>query len=172
MAEFNTFLDYEKNPPFGYLQLKPHWTSTSNPSLESDHLLQEHFAIQKVFREAFFIMWPIHPSIRPSVHPIIHPWMASYMEENPKLMHRCVFIWWYILKNYNYKLHFQNLFIYHILHVVIGTLATENLDVCTACDPWNSNIQLTMVKDWRWQIYPNLVQCLTLTLVDCHAQSL
>jgi hypothetical protein len=24
MAEFKTFLDYEKNPPFGYLQLKPH----------------------------------------------------------------------------------------------------------------------------------------------------
>jgi len=25
-----------------------------------------------------------------------------------------------------------------------------------------------MVKDQRWQIYPNVVQCLTLTLVDCH----
>jgi len=25
-----------------------------------------------------------------------------------------------------------------------------------------------MVKDRRWQIYPNIVQCLTLTLVDCH----
>jgi hypothetical protein len=61
----------------------------------------------------------------------------------------CVCIWWYILQNYNYKLHFQNLFIYHIPHVSIGTLAAENLDVCTACDPWNSNIQLTMVKDRR-----------------------
>ncbi len=30
------------------------------------------------------------------------------------LMHRCVCIWWYILQNYNYKLHFQNLFIYDI----------------------------------------------------------
>jgi hypothetical protein len=28
-------------------------------------------------------------------------------------------------------------------------LAAENLDVCTACDPWDSNIQLTMVKDRR-----------------------
>jgi hypothetical protein len=68
-------------------------------------------------------------------------------------MHRCVCIWWYILQNYNYKLHFQNLSIYHIPNVFIGTLATENLDVCTACDPWDSNIQLTMVKDWRRQIY-------------------
>jgi hypothetical protein len=53
------------------------------------------------------------------------------------------------LKNYNYKLHFQNLSIYHIPHVSIGTLAPENLDVCTDCDPWDGNIQLTMVKDRR-----------------------
>jgi hypothetical protein len=70
------------------------------------------------------------------------------------LMHRCVCIWRYILQNYNYKLHFQNLSIYHIPHVFIGTLATKNLDVCTTCDSWDSNIQLTMVKDQRWQIYP------------------
>jgi hypothetical protein len=61
----------------------------------------------------------------------------------------CVCIWWYILQNYNYKLHFQNLSIYHILHVSIGTLATENHDVCTACDPWDSNLQLTIVNNWR-----------------------
>jgi hypothetical protein len=71
----------------------------------------------------------------------------------PCLMHRwCVCIWWYILQNYNYKLHFQNLSIYHIPHVSMGTLATENLDVCTACDPWDSNIQLTMGRDRRQQI--------------------
>jgi hypothetical protein len=69
-------------------------------------------------------------------------------------MHRCVCIWRYILQNYNYKLHFQNLSIYDILHVFMRTLAAENLDVCTACDLWDSNIQLTMVKDWRRQIYP------------------
>jgi hypothetical protein len=63
-------------------------------------------------------------------------------------------IWQYILQNYNYKLHFQNLSIYHIPHVFIGTLAAKNLDVCTTCDPWNNNIQLTMVKDRRKQIYP------------------
>jgi hypothetical protein len=80
------------------------------------------------------------------------------------LMHMRVCIWRYILQNYNYKLHFQNLFIYHILHVFIETLAIENLDVCTVCDLWDSNIQLTMVKDRRWQIYPNVVQCLILTL--------
>jgi len=27
-----------------------------------------------------------------------------------------------------------------------------------------------MVKDRKWQIYPNVVQCLTLTLVDCHCK--
>jgi hypothetical protein len=70
------------------------------------------------------------------------------------LMHRCVYIWRYILQNYNYKLHFQNLSIYHIPHVFIWTLAAENLDVCTVCDPWDSNIQLTIVKDRRPQIYP------------------
>jgi hypothetical protein len=60
-----------------------------------------------------------------------------------------VCVWRYILQNYNYKLHFQNLSTYHIPHVSIETLAAENLDVCTACDRWDSNIQLTMVKDRR-----------------------
>jgi hypothetical protein len=46
-----------------------------------------------------------------------------------------VCVYYYILQNYNYKLHFQNLSIYHIPHVSIRTLAAENLDVCTACDP-------------------------------------
>ncbi len=64
-------------------------------------------------------------------------------------MHMCVCIWWYILQNYKYKLHFQSLSIYHIPHVSIRTLAAENLDVCTTCDPWDSNIQLTMGKDRR-----------------------
>jgi hypothetical protein len=41
----------------------------------------------------------------------------------------------YILQNYNYKLHFKNLFICNIPHVFIGTLAAENIDVCVACDP-------------------------------------
>ncbi len=79
---------------------------------------------------------------------------SNYVIWTPCLMHRCVCIWQYILQNYNYKLHFQNLSIYHIPHVFIRTLAAENLDVCTACDPWDSNIQLTMVKDQRRQIYP------------------
>jgi hypothetical protein len=39
----------------------------------------------------------------------------------PCLMHRCVCTWRYILQNYNYKLHFQNLSIYHIPHVSMGT---------------------------------------------------
>jgi hypothetical protein len=52
-------------------------------------------------------------------------------------MHKCVCIWRYILQNYNYKLHFQNLSIYHILHVSIGTLGAENLDICIDYDPWN-----------------------------------
>ncbi len=60
--------------------------------------------------------------------------------------------WRYILQNYNYKLHFQNLSIYHISHVFIETLAVENLDVCTACDPQDSN--MTMVKNRRRQLYP------------------
>jgi hypothetical protein len=55
--------------------------------------------------------------------------------------------------NYNYKLHFKNLSIYHIPRVCRGTLAAENLDLCTACDTWDNNIQLTLGKDRRQQIY-------------------
>ncbi len=32
---------------------------------------------------------------------------------------------------------------------IMETMAAQNLDVCTACDPWDSNIHLTMVKDRR-----------------------
>ncbi len=51
----------------------------------------------------------------------IETWMKNHMHYNfvlvwtPCLMQRCVCIWWYILQNYNYKLHLQNLSIYHIL---------------------------------------------------------
>jgi len=86
---------------------------------------------------------------RPFIHPLV--WTSC-------LMHKSVCIWRYILQNYNYKLHFQNLFIYDIPHVSIETLTAENLDVYTTCDLWNSNIQLTMGIDRRWQIYPNVVQ--------------
>jgi hypothetical protein len=82
-------------------------------------------------------------------------------------MHMCVCIWQYILQNYNYKLHFQNLSIHHILHVSIGTLATENLDVCTACDPWDSNIQLTTGKDRRQQIYAGFVADIDIKILGC-----
>jgi hypothetical protein len=61
-----------------------------------------------------------------------------------------VCIWRYILQNYNYKLHFQNLSIYHILHISIGTLVVENLDVCTTCDL----ASICWVCCWYW--YQNL----------------
>jgi hypothetical protein len=35
-------------------------------------------------------------------------------------------------------------------------LASKNLDVCNACDPLDSNIQLTIGKDWRWLLPPHL----------------
>jgi hypothetical protein len=66
----------------------------------------------------------------------------------PCLMHRCVYFTVHI-QNYNYKLHFQNLSIYHISHVSIWTLAAENLDVCTACDPWLMSEIATY--SWPWE---------------------
>jgi hypothetical protein len=68
----------------------------------------------------------------------------------------CVFdATYYKITTTNYI--FQNLSIYDISHVFVETLAAKNLDVCTACDLWNNNIQLTIVKDRRWQIYPNVI---------------
>jgi hypothetical protein len=55
---------------------------------------------------------------------------------------------------------------YHIPHVSIGTLAAENLDVCTACDPSDSNIQLTMGNDQRRQIYVGFVADIVTTRVS------
>jgi hypothetical protein len=61
------------------------------------------------------------------------------------LMHRCVCIWRYILQNYNYKLHFQNLSIYHIPHVFMG--------------PWSLKILMFAllvtreIATYSWRIY-------------------
>ncbi len=73
-------------------------------------------------------------------------WMTKQMDEvwTPCLMHWCVCIWWYILQNYNYKLHFQNLFIYNILHVSMGTSPLKILmfallgtpEIATYSWPW------------------------------------
>jgi hypothetical protein len=46
--------------------------------------------------------------------------ICSNIVWTPCLMHRCVCIWQYILQNYNYKLHFQNLSIYHIARFFLG----------------------------------------------------
>jgi len=105
-------------------------------------------------------VWLLFANFKPASN------QTQKFEPHPSCTGVC--IWWYILQNYKYKLHFQNLSIYHIPHVFIQTMAAENLNVRTACDSWDSNIQLTMVKDWKWQVYPNVVQCLNLTVVDCH----
>jgi len=47
--------------------------------------------------------------------------------------HVCVYLTVHIIK-LQLQTTFQNLFIYDILHVLIGTLVVENLDVCIACD--------------------------------------
>jgi hypothetical protein len=73
-------------------------------------------------------------------------------------MQRCVYLTVHITKFQLQTTFFQNLFIYDIPHVSIGILAAENLDVCIAYDPWDSNMQLTMEIDRRQQIYPNIVQ--------------
>jgi hypothetical protein len=81
----------------------------------------------------------------------LHPcWSSNDTSLNP-VPNAQVYVY---LTVYITKLHFQNLSIYYILHIFMGTLATENFDVCTTCDPWDSNIQLTMLKDQRQQIYP------------------
>jgi hypothetical protein len=90
---------------------------------------------------------------------ILHHMLGTSLNPVPNAQ-VCVYLMVHITKLQLQTTFFQNLSIYHIPHVFIGTLATKSLDVCTACDPWDSNIQLTMVKDWRWQIYPNVVQCL------------
>ncbi len=72
-------------------------------------------------------------------------------------MHRCVCIWWYILQNYNYKLHFQNLSLYTTFHMYPPgpwPLKILMFALLVTCDQWDSNIQLTMGKDRR-QLLPS-----------------
>jgi hypothetical protein len=105
--------------------------------------LWEKLCVQYVLFECNELVW--YALARISWCGLAHGWHCNLLWRLvwiSSLMHKCVCIWRYVLQNYNYNLHFQNLFIYHIPHVSIGTLGTENLDVCTTCDPWNSNIQL------------------------------
>jgi hypothetical protein len=109
-------------------------------------ILSPQCRVDGVWRWNAFSLDPPIPDLTIVVsYPILNRSHASiHLVTTLCLMHRCVCIWLYILQNYNYKLHFQNLSIYHIPHVAIGTMAAENLDVCSACDPWDSNIQLAM----------------------------
>jgi hypothetical protein len=80
--------------------------------------------------------------------PTSENWKVYHTSLNLCVMHRCVCIWRYILQNYNQTTFPKPLYIPHSA-CIHRTLAAENLDVCTACDPWDSNIQLTMEKDQR-----------------------
>jgi hypothetical protein len=92
---------------------------------------------------------------------------VSFPPKNRKkgiFCHKFVCIWRYILQNYNYKLLFQNLLIYDISHVSIGTLVVENIDVCTTCDreittynwPWeetkDNKYTPTLLNVWPWRL--------------------
>jgi hypothetical protein len=82
----------------------------------------------------------------------------------PCLMHRCVYLMVHITKLQLQTTFPKPLYIPHFA-CIHGTLAAENLDVCTACDPWDSNIQLTMVNDRREQIYPKCQSNRKLTMI-------
>jgi hypothetical protein len=117
------------------------WGNTIQPYTRTSQVWPEAIPTSLIIPVPFwFGTWGKYKVYTCLIEPLVWTWC---------LMHRCVCIWQYILQNYNYKLHFQNLSTYHISHVSIGTLAAENLDVCTACDPTDSNIQLTMVNDRR-----------------------
>jgi hypothetical protein len=65
-------------------------------------------------------------------------------------MHRCVCVF----DGTYYKITSTNYISKTSLHTTFrmypsGPWLLKNLDVCTACDSWDNNIQLTMVKDWR-----------------------
>jgi len=80
----------------------------------------------------------------------------------PCLMHRCVCIWRYILQNYNYKLHFQNLSIYHISHVFIGTLVKDRRRIAKTaktlpCCAMSACIHFCMSSGFVWRIYVGFV---------------
>ncbi len=62
------------------------------------------------------------------------------------LMHRCVCIWLYILQNYKYKLHFQNLSIYHIPHVSIEAFVPKKKEIAAAGGGWGVTEYLQL--DW------------------------
>jgi len=51
---------------------------------------------------------------------LVYKYTYDILVWTPCLMHRCMCIWRYILQNYNYKLHFQNLSIYHIARFFLG----------------------------------------------------
>jgi hypothetical protein len=74
-------------------------------------------------------------------------WLNFWTSLNPMTNAQlCVYLTVHITK-LQLQTTFPKYSIYHIPHVFIGTLAAENFDVCTACDPWDSN-------SWYW--YQNL----------------
>jgi hypothetical protein len=81
---------------------------------------------------------------------------SSVLVWTPCLMHRCVDLTVHITKLQLQITFSKPLYIPHST-CIHGTPVIENLDVCTACDPWDSylNIQLICwVCYWYW--YQNL----------------
>jgi hypothetical protein len=75
----------------------------------------------------------------------------------PCLMHRCVCIWRYILQNYNYKLHFQNLSIYHIPLSFWFCQRTAKAAKALSCCAMSARIRSCMSSGIVWRIYVGFV---------------
>jgi hypothetical protein len=67
-------------------------------------------------------IFSLHVSLQVVIISVPIPWCPIHVSLvwTPCLMHRSVCIWRYILQNDNYKLHFQNLSIYHIARFFLG----------------------------------------------------
>ena len=66
---------------------------------------------------------------------------------------------------------FKNLFVYYVSGhrtAISWFIFNENRKTHFLCNSWYGNIELTMCKNWFFEIYANLWKCLSLALVDCH----
>ncbi len=75
-------------------------------------------------------------------------WCIYILVWTPCLMHRCVYLMIHITKLQLQITFSKPLYTPHSA-CIHWDLGYWKFDVCTACDSWDNNIQLAMVKDWR-----------------------
>jgi hypothetical protein len=57
---------------------------------------------------------------------------------------------------------------FRVIELQLPDSSSMRIESPFLCNSWYGNVELTMCKNWFFEIYANLWKCLSLALIDCH----